>query len=46
MRRFYILVGFSFVAGECLLAQTNSTAILKDFELGLPSNPYCLGDSV
>jgi hypothetical protein len=28
MQGFYTLVGFSFVAGGCLLAKTNSTAIL------------------
>ena len=28
MQGFYTLIGFSFVAGGCLLAKTNSTAIL------------------
>jgi hypothetical protein len=28
MQGFYTLIGFSFVAGGCLLARTNSTAIL------------------
>jgi hypothetical protein len=29
MQGFYTLIGFLFVAGACLLAQTNSTAILR-----------------